>query len=237
MPRVTENSGDVRTGEFLLELIPKKKPVRKIRTGYRVGKWISCVREGRNPRRRVSFRRHYRPDCRHPRRYSWGSARNRSATEPSSSGSVQSRSGTAPSSCGSVRNKIAAASTNVWVADCRSAAANCRGYCCRPDCPVAFAAGDCKNARCLKSRDCRRRACCRMPAAAARKSGRCWKGLGGCYCSLASKAARPGRPRLQTANRRVPMVDDSHYSCPLFAWVGPRGDSRLQNPLAGGHYH
>ena len=75
-----------------------------------------------------------------------------------------------------------------------------------------------------------------MRAGAARKSGRCWKSLGGCRCSLASKALRPVRWRLQTANRRVPTADDSHCSCPLFAWVGSRGDWRFRNPPARGRH-
>jgi hypothetical protein len=195
MPRVTENSGDVRTGKFQLDRMPKDKgPVRKIRTGDRVG--MSSVSEGRNPRRRASFLRHhrprFRPDCRRHLRLSWGSARNRSAREPNSSGSVRSRSGTVPNSCDSARNKIAVASTIVSVADCKSAAAQSRD-CRRTACCRSSAAVPRMSGRCCPSRDCHRSACCRNPAAAARMSDRCSKVLGGRCCSSASKTVRPGR--------------------------------------------
>jgi len=140
-------------------------------------------------------------------------------------------------SCGSVRNNFAVPSTSVWAAGCKSAAAtNCRGCRCRPGYHVASAAADRKNPRCSKSVDCRKPVCFRMRAGAARKNGRCWKRLVGCRCSLALKALRPARWRLQTANRRVPTADDSHCSCPLFARVGSRDDWKFRNPQAHGHY-
>ncbi len=73
-------------------------------------------------------------------------------------GLVLSRSVTELNSCGLARNKIVVPSSSAWTADCKSAAAQ-------------------------QGRDCRRTACCRTPAATARKSGRCWKSLGRCRCN------------------------------------------------------
>lgn len=185
-----------------------------------MGKGISAARQRRSLRRRAGFRRHRHryPDCRLLLRQSCGSARSKSLTELNSCGSARSRSPTELNSCGLVRNKFAVPSTSVRAAGCKSAAANCHGCCCRPGCHVASAAADRKSPRCSKGVDCRRPACFRSCAGAARKSGRCCsKRLGGCRCSLASKALRPVRWRLRTANRRVPTADDSRCSCPLLA--------------------
>src|SRR5260370_27842829 len=114
-----------------------KEPIRKIRTGFGVGKGIKAARQGGSPGRRAGYRRHRRDGCRHPHHYCCGSVRSRNLTELNSCGSVQSMSVTELNSCDSVqsmsvtelnscdsvRNKFAVPSMSVRAADCKSAAA------------------------------------------------------------------------------------------------------------------
>lgn len=153
--------------------------------------------------------------------------------EPNSCGSVRSKSLTEPNNCGPVRNKFAVPSTSVWAANCKSAAENSYGCCCRPGYHVAPVAAARKCARCSKSRDFHRTACCCCKSAAeAQKNGCCCSNSsGGCRCSSAPLDAKLTRSRW-IANHSPPMADDYPEACLLFAQARLTDDSSHQNPLA-----
>jgi hypothetical protein len=126
----------------------RQKARLKIWAGRRVRKEISGGRENWTLRHRESFRRHCCRDCRRRHRCCAGFRRHHGfhhhrLRHRYSSGSVRSRSATEPDSCGSGRNKFAvptmALNTSVRAADCRSVAAKSRGCHCTPGYHVASA--------------------------------------------------------------------------------------------------
>src|SRR5713226_4670480 len=169
-PRTVGNARDV----------PKKKKARPNSTGgpFVPGKEISGGRESLSLHRRVNFRHlhryvnfhhlhcyvnfHHRR-CRDFHRHHYSCLHLRRYSR----GWARSRSAKAPDSYGWARNKFAASNTSPRTADCKSAAANSRGCCWRMG---RF----------------------RQSVAAVRMNARCWKSLGGCCCSLASRAETPG---------------------------------------------
>jgi hypothetical protein len=115
---------------------------------------------------------------------------------------ARSTSATEPGSYGSAQNRSAAPSSSAWAADWKSVAGNSRGCCYRTAYHVAC-------------------------AAAARTSVHRWESLGGCCYSLASRAERTGRSRLQIARLRVPTADD---------WFGCHGPIAPENSLTGSSF-